>query len=114
VWDHVAPWRSTHKIHLLADTDVTHVLTSGGHNAGIVSALGRADRFHQAMTKKAEDHYPDTWLATAPRQDGSWWPTLAAWLGVNSGTPVKAPPMGDPSSGHAPLCDAPGTYVLED
>ena len=116
LWDHVAPWRSTYKIHLLADTDVTYVLTSGGHNAGIVSELGRADRFHQAMTKKAEDRYvdPDTWLATAPRHDGSWWPTLAAWLGANSGTPAKPPPMGDPSSGHAALCDAPGTYVLED
>jgi len=116
LWDHVAPWRSTYKIHLLADTDVTYVLTSGGHNAGIVSELGRADRFHQAMTKKAEDRYidPDTWLATAPRHDGSWWPTLASWLGTNSGTPAKPPPMGDPSSGHAPLCDAPGTYVLED
>jgi polyhydroxyalkanoate synthase subunit PhaC len=116
LWDHVAPWRSTYKIHLLADTDVTYVLTSGGHNAGIVSELGRADRFHQAMTKKAEDRYvdPDTWLATAPRHDGSWWPTLAAWLGANSGAPAKPPPMGDSSSGHAALCDAPGTYVLED
>ena len=116
LWDHVAPWRSTYKIHLLADTDVTYVLTSGGHNAGIVSELGRADRFHQAMTKKAEDRYidPDTWLATAPRHDGSWWPPLASWLGTNSGAPAKPPPMGDPSSGHAPLCDAPGTYVLED
>jgi polyhydroxyalkanoate synthase subunit PhaC len=116
LWDHVAPWRSTYKIHLLADTDVTYVLTGGGHNAGIVSELGRADRFHQAMTKKAEDRYvdPDTWLATAPRHDGSWWPTLASWLGTNSGAPAKPPPMGDPSSGHAQLCDAPGTYVLDD
>jgi polyhydroxyalkanoate synthase len=116
LWDHVAPWRSTYKIHLLADTDVTYVLTSGGHNAGIVSELGRADRFHQAMTKKAEDRYidPDTWLATAPRYDGSWWPTLASWLGTNSSALAKPPPMGDPSSGHAPLCGAPGTYVLED
>jgi polyhydroxyalkanoate synthase subunit PhaC len=116
LWDHVAPWRSTYKIHLLADTDVTYVLTGGGHNAGIVSELSRADRFHQAMTKKAEDRYidPDTWLAAAPRHDGSWWPTLASWLGTNSGTPAKPPPMGNPSSGCAALCDAPGTYVLED
>src|SRR5713226_3234620 len=40
VMDHVAPWRSTHKIHLLTDTEVTYVLTTGGHNAGIISELG--------------------------------------------------------------------------
>jgi len=26
--DHVAPWKSTHKIHLLTDTEVTYLLTS--------------------------------------------------------------------------------------
>ena len=110
------PWRSTYKIHLLADTEVTYVLTSGGHNAGIVSEIGRADRYHQTMTKRAEDRHvdPETWLATASRHEGSWWPTFATWLEAHSGAPVPPPPMGDALSGHMPVCDAPGTYVLAD
>ena len=115
-WDHVAPWRSTYKIHLLADTEVTYVLTNGGHNAGIVSEPDRPGRHHQVMTKKAEDRYvdPDTWLAIAPQRDGSWWPALAAWLESHSEGTRSPPPMGNPGAGLVALCDAPGTYVLQE
>ena len=51
--DHVAPWRSAFKIHLLANTDITFVLTSGGHNAGIVSAPDRRDRIFRISHKRA-------------------------------------------------------------
>ena len=116
VWDHVAPWRSTYKIHLLSDSEVTYVLTNGGHNAGIVSEVGHAGRWHQVMTKGPNDNYvdPDTWQALAPRREGSWWPTYAAWLEAHAGDPVAPPTMGDDRRGLVPLCDAPGTYVLQD
>jgi polyhydroxyalkanoate synthase len=67
------------------------------------------------MTRAAENHYvdPDTFLAHAPRKDGSWWPEWVAWLDGRSGAPV-APPAGLPSNLGAPLANAPGTYVLED
>jgi polyhydroxyalkanoate synthase len=50
--DHVAPWKSTYKIHLLANADVTYVLTSGGHNAGIVAPPGEEGHSYQVLTKK--------------------------------------------------------------
>ncbi|SRR5579871_319832 len=113
VHDHVAPWRSTYKIHLSVDTDVTYVLASGGHNVGIVSEPGHKGHSFQVMTKRSTDHYidPETYLNEAPRKNGSWWPELAAWLARHSGATAEPPPMG--AAGYLPLCDAPGTYVLQ-
>ncbi len=52
-----------YKIHLLADTEVTFLLTTGGHNAGIVSEPGHDGRSYQVMTKNSVDRYvdPDAW-----------------------------------------------------
>ncbi|WP_341895010.1 alpha/beta fold hydrolase [Ferrovibrio terrae] len=113
-WDHVAPWRSVYKLHLLTDTDITFLLTTGGHNAGIVSPPGGVARTYQVMAKGHADRYidPDAWLATAPKHDGSWWPEWLAWLQAASGTPVAPPGMGAAAAGYAPLADAPGSYVL--
>jgi polyhydroxyalkanoate synthase subunit PhaC len=115
VRDHVAPWRSTYKIHLLTDTDLTYLLTSGGHNVGIVSEPGHEGRSFQVLTKRSTDHYvdPETYLAEAPRQSGSWWPEWVMWLAERSGEPTEPPPIGAAAAGYAPLCDAPGTYVLQ-
>jgi polyhydroxyalkanoate synthase len=116
VKDHVAPWRSVFKIHRLANTDVTFVLTSGGHNAGIVSEPGHPHRRYQVAThaEGAPHVDPETWQATTPYQDGSWWLAWESWLDRHSSGPVAVPPMGAPDAGLAPLADAPGTYVLQE
>jgi polyhydroxyalkanoate synthase len=113
--DHVAPWRSTYKINLLTDTDVTYVLTTGGHNAGIVSEPGHTHRSFQVLNKPEEAHYidPDTYSATAPRKDGSWWPEWVAWLNAHSDAAVAPPAMGAAETDFVPRGDAPGTYVLQ-
>lgn len=49
--DHVATWRSVYKFNLLSDTDVTFVLTNGGHNAGIVSEPGHPHRHYRVREK---------------------------------------------------------------
>jgi polyhydroxyalkanoate synthase len=113
--DHIAPWRSVYKIHYVSQTDVTFVLTSGGHNAGIVSEPGYANRHFRIEHAAVDDLRvgPDEWLAAAP-QDGSWWTEWARWLDARS-TPerVAPPPMGLPHREPAALPDAPGTYVLQ-
>jgi polyhydroxyalkanoate synthase subunit PhaC len=110
--DHVAPWRSVYKIHLFTDAEITFVLTSGGHNGGIVAAPGTGHRNYQVLTRTSTDHYadPDAWVAAAPHKDGSWWPEWVAWLEEYSGSPASPPGFG---SAAAALGDAPGSYILE-
>lgn len=113
VKDHVAPWRSAFKIDMLSDTDVSFALTSGGHNAGIVSELGHPRRTYRVRHRKAEDLHmdPDTWLNETPEREGSWWPAWVDWLTAHSGDMSGPPPMG--CKDHPPLEDAPGTNVFQ-
>jgi polyhydroxyalkanoate synthase len=52
------------KLCLLLDTDVTFLLTNGGHNAGIISPPVNDSRRYRVGAKRARDVYvdPDTWL----------------------------------------------------
>jgi polyhydroxyalkanoate synthase len=113
--DHVAPWRSVYKCNLLTDTEVTFLLTSGGHNAGIVSEPGHAHRHYRVATKSADDRYvdPEVWLTATPISEGSWWPEWVAWLDARSGARGAPPKMGASAGAYASLSDAPGNYVLE-
>ena len=114
--DHVAPWRSVYKIHYLTDTDVTFVLTSGGHNAGIVSEPGHQRRGFRIALKRTADPClgADEWAAAAASKDGSWWVDWAEWLASHSAPePVPPPALGSAEQGYAPIDDAPGTYVFQ-
>jgi polyhydroxyalkanoate synthase len=114
--DHVSPWRSVYKVHLLTDTEVTFVLSTGGHNVGVVNPPGgeRPGRGYRVGVHIRGEKYqdPDIWLAQAQWRDGSWWPELLSWLDARSGERVDPPGMGAPQSGLPALYDAPGSYVL--
>ena len=107
--DHVTPWRSAYALHLLTNVDLTFVLTSGGHNAGIVSEPGHPNRRYRVARRPAGAPYrdPDRFLVEAERHEGSWWPCWFGWLADRSTGLV-------PSRGvsHGALGDAPGEYVL--
>ncbi|RIA46361.1 polyhydroxyalkanoate synthase [Hephaestia caeni] len=113
--DHVAPWRSVHKIHWLTSAEIRFVLTSGGHNAGIVSEPGHAHRQYHVSTRSLDGPAldPDDWLEQAETKDGSWWLEWGRWLGEHSSERVAPPGMGQPEGAYRPLCDAPGHYVME-
>jgi polyhydroxyalkanoate synthase len=109
--DHVAPWRSVYKFNILCDAAVTFVLTSGGHNAGIVSPPGLPGRHYRLATKPANAPFvgPDEWQKKAPRFEGSWWTAWSDWLAERSSEWID-PPTADNST---TLTEAPGTYVFQ-
>lgn len=111
--DHVAPWRSVFKLHLLTDAQISFVLASGGHNVGVVSPPGHAGRHHRVYTRAERGKHidADTFLARAELREGSWWTTWLAWLGTHGRRSAAPPPMGRARAGYPVLCDAPGTYV---
>ena len=113
--DHVAPWRSVFKTRALTRSDdYTFVLTSGGHNAGIVSGPVHPRRHHRQYQWSDATSSMDTaqYLESAELRAGSWWPSWAQWLTRHSAAGQQVPPpMGNSAAGLPPLCDAPGGYV---
>jgi polyhydroxyalkanoate synthase len=115
--DHVAPWKSVYKARgLTRSADYTFLLTSGGHNAGIVSGPVHPRRRLRvrSWSNATETLVPDEWLATTEPQAGSWWPVWQHWLAEHSGAAQVTPPqMGSAAAGYPPQGDAPGEYVLQ-
>lgn len=114
--DHIAPWRSVYKINLFTENDLTFVLTSGGHNGGIVSEPGHRHRHYRIGHRTPEKKYldPATWFESHDPKGGSWWVEWSEWLGRQSSTDLVPPPAtGATKEGLPPLCPAPGTYVYE-
>lgn len=109
--DHVSPWRSVFKLHQLVDVDLRFVLTSGGHNAGIVSEPGHAGRRYRAADTAADGlrPTPEQWLEGAQAHAGSWWEDWDQWLAGHAVGPQHAarPPATDKALGPAP-----GRYVM--
>jgi polyhydroxyalkanoate synthase subunit PhaC len=114
--DHVAPWHSVFKTGaLVRSRDYTFLLTSGGHNAGIVSGPVNPKRRHSLRhwdSAAAAATSPADYLASCEQRTGSWWPSWQQWLAAHSAAErVPAPPMGNAAAGYAPLGEAPGDYV---
>ena len=112
--DHVAPWHSVYKFHNMTHGELTFALTSGGHNAGVVSGREHPRRRYRIHTRQNGDKYmdPDTWLESMDVNPGSWWPAWDQWLDQRTTAQIKPPTMGASRKGYKPLRDAPGEYVF--
>lgn len=112
--DTVTPWPAVYKVLQLApNVDITFCLTTGGHNVGVINPPElKVKRGYQLRTLVSADAYvdPDTWVATTPSAEGSWWPAWENWLREHAGRRGDLPAIGNET--HAPLEDAPGGYVL--
>lgn len=112
--DHVSPWQSVYKIHLLTETEVNFLLTSGGHNVGVVNPPTNDRAEYRVAQHLPRDKYsdPDRWMETTPIRKGSWWPFWQSWIAAHSGKRT-VPAVPDKRRHDAVvLGDAPGTYVF--
>lgn len=109
--DHISPWRSVYKLHHLCNSKITFVLTSGGHNAGIISEPRHSNRSYQMGTRLAHSTWvePDKWITNTPQSEGSWWPAWHRWLAARSSPRRTARKL----SSKGALGSAPGAYVME-
>lgn len=100
--DHVSAWEAVHESARLLKAEF--VLGGSGHNAGVINPP--AANKHGFWTNENHPESAAEWLATATRNEGSWWPWWTNWLAARgSGERVPARAIGD---GIEP---APGSYA---
>ncbi len=114
--DHVSPWHSVYKVQRLVRAPVSFLLTSGGHNVGIVNPPA-GPLAHPQSSYRFASHAsgaapidPQVWFDAAPVTAGSWWPRWHRWLAEHSSGKVKAKPVTGLARGGGETA-APGAYV---
>jgi polyhydroxyalkanoate synthase len=114
--DHVSPWKSVYRIHRLVGSDIDFVLTSGGHNVGIVNPPQGPAAHPAAAYRRAHSAAgsappsPEAWLSAAQESRGSWWPAWSHWLREHSHGEIAARPVRSVRI-DGKVIPAPGTYV---
>ena len=105
--DHIAPWKSTYAGAKALPGKVEFILGGSGHIAGIVNPPA-ANKYHYWTNEKISGD-ADSWLATAKKHDGSWWPRWSEWMAKHTGEDV---PARVPGKGKLKVIeDAPGSFA---
>lgn len=105
--DHIAPLASVARMAEFMGSETKLVVSGSGHIAGVVNPPEA--RKYQYWTNDASPNNLESWLSSATRHEGSWWPDWAEWITARSGDRIAAPQPGDGKL--EVLEDAPGTYV---
>lgn len=108
--DHVSAWTSVYRGGGYFGGAVEFVLGGSGHNAGVINppSAGKHGYWINGDTSATADE----WLATASKNEGSWWPHWLAWLtDHDDGRTVPAREAG--RGKYKVLEPAPGSYVLK-
>ena len=78
VTDHLTPWKGCYQTTQLLGGPSTFVLSHSGHIASLVNPPGNPKAHYWTGAAPGAD--PEKWLATAEKQQGSWWETWASWV----------------------------------
>jgi polyhydroxyalkanoate synthase len=107
--DHIVPWRASYRTtQLLPKADVTYVLSSAGHIAGIINPPGPKA---VCWTQKEHPEDADAWFAGTTEHRRSWWELWTEWAGDERRAGPLGPHPAVGNKAHPILGDAPGTYV---
>jgi len=107
--DHIAPALSVFEGCSAFGGNVEYVMAGSGHIAGVVNPPSKPK--YQYWTGPKPDGAFADWVASAEEHPGTWWPYWVSWIEAQAPERVPARTPGDGKL--EPLCDAPGTYVLE-
>ena len=108
VADHLTPWKGCYQTTQLLGGPSTFVLSHSGHIASLVNPPGNPKAHYWTGGTAGDD--PGQWLASAEKQQGSWWEPWAEWATARAGRRQPRPDtLG--SERYPVLCPAPGLYV---
>ncbi len=108
--DHLCKWESCYRTTQLLGGETKFVLSTSGHIASMVNPPDNPKASFQTASSNPAD--AEEWLGSATKVKGSWWDDYVAWLGERCG-PERNKPRRLGSAAFEPVCDAPGTYVLD-
>jgi len=110
VTDHITPWKGVYNTARTFGGDTRFVLSSSGHIQSLINPPGNPKAKFYLNPELPAD--PDEWLNKAQAEKDSWWNDWREWIASRSGE-RKAAPASLGNRRHAPVADAPGTYVSE-